>query len=58
MTTNTTPLTDEQRQARRDADRQRTREAVQALRGARGGPDLDADPALQEATGGLAGGGR
>lgn len=36
MPTKTTPLTDEERQARREADRQRTREAVQALRASDG----------------------
>jgi hypothetical protein len=36
MATKTRPLTDEQRQARRDADRQRTREAVAALRASHG----------------------
>jgi hypothetical protein len=36
MPTNTKTLTDEERQARREADRQRTREAVQALRASDG----------------------
>lgn len=36
MATKTRPLTDEQRRARRDADRQRTRDAVAALRASHG----------------------
>jgi hypothetical protein len=36
MSTQTTQLTDEERQARREADRQRTREAVEALRATHG----------------------